>query len=243
MCRNYIPPEVDEIINDAIQNGITKLGIALHLEKNELEQLSTVIPELIEFPINLKPKGISLLEKKIQSRVGTYNFIAMQKIAKQLQESYEYLLHLIQVLLDFDFFYGMGHFANDFHLSIPQITEDSQFGLQGSHMNNLDLMMAEKQGELNAIPIDYQIGTIGDVQIPKAYLNLLTGSNSGGKTVCLTTIFQTVLLAQMGIPTLGETVFFPSKNYISLKNQQANSPQAPLKPHYYNLWNYLICLN
>ncbi len=33
--RNYIPPEVDEIINDAIQNGITKLGIALHLEKNE----------------------------------------------------------------------------------------------------------------------------------------------------------------------------------------------------------------
>ena len=62
--RNYIPPEVDEIINDAIQNGITKLGIALHLEKNELEQLSTVIPELIEFPINLKPEGISLLEKR-----------------------------------------------------------------------------------------------------------------------------------------------------------------------------------
>ena len=140
----------------------------------------------------------------------------MQRIAKQLQESYEYLLHLIQVLLDFDFFYGMGHFANDFHLSIPQITEDSQFGLQASHMNNLDLMMAEKQGELNAIPIDYQIGTIGDVQIPKAHLNLLTGSNSGGKTVCLTTILQTVLLAQMGIPTLGETHFFPLRRIIFL---------------------------
>jgi hypothetical protein len=207
--RNYIPPEVDEIISDAIQNGFTRLGIAFHLEKNELEQLTSLMPDMIEYPVNFKPDGIGLIEKKIQARVKTYSFLALRRIAKDLQESYQYLLQLVQVLLEFDFFYGIGRFATNFRLSIPTIATESVCGLEGTEMVNLELVVAENNHELEAIPIYYQIGSVGNENIPKSNLNLLTGSNSGGKTVCLITMLQAVLLAQMGLPTLGTVTFYP----------------------------------
>ena len=62
------------------------------------------------------------------------------------------------------------------------------------------------------IPITYQLGNIGLKQHPEwqAYsLSLLTGSNSGGKTMCILTCAQSLILAQMGFPCPGTLEYYP----------------------------------
>lgn len=206
--RNYIPPEVDDVIQDALQNAIEKLGKQLKLEKGDKEILGTLLPDPIEYPLSFNPDALIAIEKKIAARVNTYNFLAMRKIAKQLQESFQYLNHLIQVLLEFDFFYGVGLFANAYGLTIPKINLDAR-GFYGKDLINLELAEAQQKNELEAIPIDYHIGNLVPNLFPSSYLNLLTGSNSGGKTICLLTTIQAIFLAQMGFPSLGQFEFHP----------------------------------
>ena len=215
--RNYIPAEVDELIEETIHKGLDNLSKQLHLRKQDQDMALNLIPEVIEFPIQLNAQECDVLEKTISARLNTHKFSVMVKIASQLNETYEYLLRLHQTLLEFDFFYAIGEFAQKFSLSIPQIQE-KQFGFIGTNMTNLDLKsesvssQKSKRTYFEPIPITYQLGSFSESKIPElspATLCLLTGSNSGGKTMCINTCSQSIILAQMGFPTLGDFKFHP----------------------------------
>lgn len=198
--RNYIPPEVDQIIQEKLQSGLNHLGQTLNLTKAEKSLLDDLMPESIEYPITLANEALSKLEKRIQSRATIYNFITMRKIASGLGDNTRYLFHLIQTLLEFDFFYGIGKMAKQMDLHIPLFVNNA--GFWGTDLRNIDLIFPNDD-QCPAIPIRYHVGEIGDLSIPRSHLNLLTGSNSGGKTMCLLTCLQAILLAQMGLPTIG----------------------------------------
>ncbi|WP_371803948.1 hypothetical protein [Candidatus Lokiarchaeum ossiferum] len=215
--RNYIPVEVDELIEETIHKGLETLCKQLHLGKQDQDLTLNLIPEIIEFPIQLNTQECDVLEKKISARLNTHKYSVMVKIASQLSETYEYLLQLHQILLEFDFFYTIGTFAHQFGLSIPQILE-KQYGFFGTNLTNLELKSEKisnqdsKKNDPEPIPITYQLGSCTDSKIPEitpATLCLLTGSNSGGKTMCINTCSQAIILAQMGFPSLGDLKFHP----------------------------------
>ncbi len=233
--RTYIPPEVDSLIEESLNRGITELGDQLKLDKFDRELLSSLIPEIIGYPVELNPQKIDELEQKISARLNVYKYSAMVEIAKELNETYQYLLKLHQILLEFDFFYMVGRFAHEYHLSIPSLVSKNR-GFYGRNMVNLDLYRdylhslansnkpsRSKKGSKKAsshithdisppIPITYKIGDIENalpLDTGSNSLSLLTGSNSGGKTMCLLTCAQAIILAQMGFPSVGEFTFCP----------------------------------
>jgi DNA mismatch repair protein MutS2 len=216
MVRDYIPPEVDDLIMEKIHKGLDELGNHLQLERNDKDLLLNLIPEIMEFPIQMNEHGIDVLQKLVSSRMNTYKYYVMVDIAMQLKTTYEYLLKLRQTLLDFDFFYTVGSFAQDFGLTIPKLQKN--YGFFGEHLTNLHLQQACKSNKtLSSVPITYQLGKIlpggkNSKSIPgltPASLNLLTGSNSGGKTMCMLTCVQALCLAQMGFPSIGNFSFHP----------------------------------
>jgi len=188
--RNYIPAEVDDLINENVQRGLLNLEKQLKLKKLDGNIAVSLMPELIEFPIQLNEKELDSLEKKIHSRYNTAKYFEMVRIAKVLSKNQEYLLKLHQTLLEFDFFYAVGNFAFDYHLSIPDLDETNH-GFVGKELINLNLQKAAMSIDIdsisitdisNPVPINYQLGEItssSSHHISHGSLNLLTGSNSG----------------------------------------------------------------
>jgi hypothetical protein len=232
--RNYIPPEVDQLISENIEIGIESLKKLLKLTKSEQELFSSLRPEIIEYPIVLSEDAVKKLEKKVRSRVNMHQYQLKMNMARILQDLSPFIADLLHHLVEFEFFYAVGQMSMDFKLSIPELIDNSASnasirpnfgGFYGSGMINLDLMLNSKsrEGHLDSsiektretpVPIGYQIGQIGpesvnSINIPKKRLALLTGSNSGGKTMALLTCIEAQILAQMGFPTLGEYQFYP----------------------------------
>ncbi|MHA1522677.1 MAG: hypothetical protein ACTSRK_21130, partial [Promethearchaeota archaeon] len=236
--RSYIPAEVDEMINEIIQKYLEKLRRDLHLSSSMEETFIKLIPEIIEYPFQLADEGVDSLAKTISARYATHKYSKMVKIASELSQTYQYLLELHQTLLEFEFFYAIGHFSHDFQLKMPILSTAGR-GFNGSAIHNLFLQNANikssslckssKSMKEVSVPIRYALGTIqkpvssnffahahtrtqtqlGSQAYSKTRLALLTGSNSGGKTMCLLTSAQCILLAQMGFPTSGHFYFYP----------------------------------
>ena len=217
--RNYIPPEVDDLIQETIQKELDNLAQLIKIPASESEHLQKLIPEIIEYPIEFNDEGIDRIQKYLSSRANTHKYFSMVKIAKELDETHHYLLDLHQTLLEFEFFYAIGQFGMDFNLNIPTLVQDSH-GFLGQDLVNLELALTAKTNkQFDPIPIEYQIG---DLLSPSsgatsANLALLTGSNSGGKTMCLMTVVESLLLAQMGFPSLGKLQFHPFDEFYYFK--------------------------
>ncbi len=110
--------------------------------------------------------------------------------------------------VEFDFFYAIGRFAQDFELKIPCIIE-GQHGITLIDSYNLELKNNSLKTNEKTIPISYTIGSIPLDSVQSSRLNLLSGSNSGGKTMCLYTIAHSLILAQMGFPAPGIVKYYP----------------------------------
>jgi hypothetical protein len=222
--RNYIPSEIEDLIEEAMQKALEGLKEQLKLTKHDRDLIDNLLPEVIEFPIQLEAEATDSLEKMISARMHTYKYSVMVKVAERLNETYSYLLKLHQTLLEFDFFYMLGTFGVSYNLTIPEVLllDSGTRGFFGKDMVNLDLRADEiqfkKSGSVEShthptpIPITYQVGQVTSPELhpfSPSRLNLLTGSNSGGKTMCILTCAQSIILAQIGFPSLGEFKFVP----------------------------------
>ncbi|MHA1870303.1 MAG: hypothetical protein ACTSU2_09215 [Promethearchaeota archaeon] len=247
MIREYLPNEIDYIISDIVEQGIAKIDSALHLKKNEKSWTEKLFPEVIEYPISLNPQGLDELEFNINIRASMYNYNLLKKIAEQLNSTKGYIDKIIWNIFEFEFFYAIGRFANDYKLNIPLLIDkigtgkDAIHGIYLQDSYNLQLMNATLKKGDKTVPISYLVGdpitslkenpeyaqdlfrnmsflrdeniTLENIKIPQdikiSRLNLLTGSNSGGKTMCLYTIAHNLILAQMGLPCAGIVIFHP----------------------------------
>jgi hypothetical protein len=208
--RSYIPPEVDVLITEAIVKGIDYLKQELRLSRQDEGLLDNLQPEIIEYPIAFNEDGIRQLERKISSRINTHQLKYKVKIAELLTNLLPFVNSTIQSLLDFEFDYAIGQFAMDFDLRIPNLVQNtaSHRGFMGNAINNFELQVNAKS-TAKSIPIDYQVGELGPDGITKSKMTLLTGSNSGGKTMCIVSCMESLILAQMGFPTFGSVDFYP----------------------------------
>lgn len=211
--RGFIPSEVEDLINDNIEKGIMDLENKFFLTKNEASWTGNLYPEAIEIPVSLNPSGIDQLEFNIKKRAEIYNYNILKDVAKNLKKHHNYLNELIWNMLEFEFFYGIGKFAKDYGLIIPEI-DDNGHGIALVDSFNLYLMEKTLLGESKTVPIAYSLGNINSDNtdlnnVKQSRLNLLSGSNSGGKTMCILTIAHSIILAQMGFPAPGHVKYHP----------------------------------
>lgn len=208
--KQYLPAEIDDLINDTIETGISQIEKTFHLTSRERSWTANLYPEVVEIPISLNANTIDQLEFNIKKRASVYNYNIMREIAEKLKENQNYLDELIWIMLEFDFFYGIGRFSNEFRLNIPEIIIE-QHGIALKNSYNLELMFETINNNAKTIPINYQVGNIKTDFNNSNYsrLNLLSGSNSGGKTMCLLTVAESLILGQMGFPCPGIVKFRP----------------------------------
>ncbi len=206
--RQYVPVEIDDLINEQIEVGIAEIEKTFHLSKKESNWLKNIYPEFIEIPVSLNPEALDQLEFNIKKRAAVYNYSLLRDIAHNLKENETYLNELIWIMLEFEFFYAIGRFSNDYQLKLPKI-DINNHGIVINNSFNLNLKNKSLIEGEPTVPINYSVGNFVCEGANPSRLNLLSGSNSGGKTMCLVTLAHSLILAQMGFPCPGNVVYNP----------------------------------
>jgi len=107
------------------------------------------------------------------------------------------ILDTLEAVAILDLVHAKLRFAREFGLRSPEITEDGIIHVRGArHPLLVDLQrrrQAAGEPASEIVPIDFRIGDDFD-------LLMITGPNTGGKTVTLKTIGLLVLMSQAGLP-------------------------------------------
>ncbi len=95
-----------------------------------------------------------------------------------------------KILTELDFYQGIARFANDYNANIPLISEEKKIELKDAKH---PLLIKYYQDASKVIPFDLKLGHDKRIMI-------LSGPNTGGKTVTLKTVGLLTLMALSGLP-------------------------------------------
>ena len=127
------------------------------------------------------------------------------------------ILKALDALAVLDLIVAKVRFAHDFELRCPRINDKAILNVRGArHLLLVDLFRRRDTKE-KVVPIDYRLGDDFDLLV-------ITGPNTGGKTVTLKTIGLINLMVQSGLPVPvgpGSTVGIFSKILIDVGDEQS----------------------
>lgn len=119
------------------------------------------------------------------------------ELAHEVHLNESEILKALDALAVLDLITAKVRFARDFELCCPRISEDAVLNVkQARHPLLVDMMrrrQAQDGDSDHVVPIDYRLGEDFDLLI-------ITGPNTGGKTVTLKTIGLIGLMVQAGLP-------------------------------------------
>ena len=134
-------------------------------------------------PVNIVELNNKLSDLKIKEHIEIRRILKF--LTDILRNRYQSIKNSFESIIQFDFFYTLAKFGKDFNCVFPEISNDLEliqakhplFLLDGKKFNPIDIKLNKKSKGL-----------------------VLTGSNTGGKTVALKTAGLLALLFQSGIP-------------------------------------------
>jgi DNA mismatch repair protein MutS2 len=198
--RQYLPPQVFEILVNALQESEDHLAKTLKLTRNELEWVDGIFSQSIVLPVQANRQQASNLQNNLRRAMHSREHKLKTEIATKLTQFEHPIKGAVQTLLDFDVFQAMGQFARDYQLSVPSINPNS-VGIAFQEGRNIFLTQKAIQEKFEVTPVSYVIGKNG--WAPDATKGervvLLSGANSGGKSCLLQNVAQIAVLAQMGM--------------------------------------------
>jgi len=129
----------------------------------------------------------------------------LKEITAWVREDADAILASFKAVVHLDFLNAIAAFADLLDAHKPQISEEMTLAIyQGYHP--LLLMMAKESGATSTIPLDLQLGEETGVKTL-----LITGPNTGGKTIAIKVAGLLTLMAQAGIPVpAGTESVFPA---------------------------------
>ncbi len=179
-----LPKPVKAALDDAIR------GARLHLKEETGLDLQ---PFHTHLPLSLDEEEIERAEKRIgaegRGRLEKAQRLAARAIARHQEAAAAEVGHWLEWDADF----ALGSFARH---------NDLQPWSSGKTLRFSDAVHLDLAANPEAQRIEYHLG--GDARVA-----LLTGANSGGKSTLLEHICQTVLMAHMGLPVVGQDVVVP----------------------------------
>ena len=198
--RQYLPPQVFEILVSALQDSEDHLARLLQLERNELEWVDGIFSQSLALPIQANRQHAGNLQNNLRRAMHAREHRLKTEVASKLENFDKIIKDAVQTLLDFDVFQAIGQFARDYQLTVPKVKENG-VGLAFQNGRNLFLTHEALSGKFEVVPVSYTIGqnrwtpelTSGERVV------LLSGANSGGKSCLLQNVTQIAILAQMGM--------------------------------------------
>ncbi|MFX0169270.1 MAG: helix-hairpin-helix domain-containing protein [Candidatus Hodarchaeota archaeon] len=198
--RQYLPPQVFDILVSALQSSEDHLAGLLKLKRDELEWVDGLFSQTVALPIQANRQYASKLQNNLRRSMHAREHQLKVEYASKLINFEKAIKDAVQTLLDFDVFQAIGQFAKHYHLSVPIIKVDG-VGLSFREGRNIFLSQMERSGKLEVVPVSYSIGgnsTASELTKGERVV-LLSGANSGGKSCLLQNIAQIAILAQMGM--------------------------------------------
>lgn len=185
------------------ENILTRNGRAvIALKANYRRQLNGVILDRSNSGATLyiEPYELAELSNELEDTLSDEKKAVWQilwQLTKSIERQRQEILESIQALGRVDLTYAKARFSIAYRMTAPRIRADSHLLLrQARHPLLLQWASRQKECDVNEVmdeivPIDVRLGDDFD-------LLLVTGPNTGGKTVCLKTIGLLVLMAQSG---------------------------------------------
>src|SRR5256885_11808546 len=122
------------------------------------------------------------------------------ELTEGLQALHGPLLAAAQTLADLDSIFARGRFARDFDAAMPEFSEAAEFRLHDARHPVLEDKLRREDRAI--VPMSLALG--GEERVL-----VISGPNTGGKTVALKTVGLAVLSAQSGIPVAAQRAVLP----------------------------------
>src|SRR2546423_6196791 len=124
----------------------------------------------------------------------------LRELTERLQALHGPLLAAAQTLADLDSIFARGRFARDFDAAMPEFSEAAEFRLHDARHPVLEDKLRREDRAI--VPMSLALG--GEERVL-----VISGPNTGGKTVALKTVGLAVLSAQSGIPVAAQRAVLP----------------------------------
>src|SRR5882672_10974986 len=130
------------------------------------------------------------------------------ELTDRLRENIGPLRFAVETIAELDSVFARARFAREFDCTLPKFSDDASLELKDArHPVLADTLRAHGR---NIVPITLALG--GPAALPGASAEtvlVISGPNTGGKTVALKTVGLAALAAQSGIPVAAETARLP----------------------------------
>nr|MDO8099326.1 helix-hairpin-helix domain-containing protein [Candidatus Njordarchaeota archaeon] len=205
--NRYLPSQVVETITETLTKGEESIVSKLNLRGDEEGLVEGVLPRKIGLPIEVDRRRVKELEDLLRREHAINEYRELRNLAGKLMNYMNTVQQAVQTILEFDLFFAIGQFTRDYRLSPPNLLKDKTgTGFRGAV--NIFLKEEEFKKRLEVKPITYIVGNVS-LKLPSINTKgerviLLSGANSGGKTCCIQTIAQIMILGQMGLPVPSE---------------------------------------
>jgi DNA mismatch repair protein MutS2 len=145
---------------------------------------------------------IELNNKLVQLAEGEAAEIAriLRELTERLQAELPPLCHAAQAIAELDSVFARARFAREFNCAMPEFASAAQMRLEDARHPVLEDTL-RRQGR-PIVPISVALGGTETVLV-------ISGPNTGGKTVALKTVGLAALAAQSGIPVAAERAVLP----------------------------------
>jgi DNA mismatch repair protein MutS2 len=127
-------------------------------------------------------------------------FRILKELTERLQAERGPLLVVAETIAELDGIFARARFARDFDACIPEFVETTELRLEGARHPVLEDQLRRKQRAI--VPMSLELG--GEER-----LLVISGPNTGGKTVALKTTGMAALAAQSGIPVTAQRAVLP----------------------------------
>jgi DNA mismatch repair protein MutS2 len=124
----------------------------------------------------------------------------LRELTEHLQRLREPLIAAAETIAELDSVFARARFARDFDAAVPEFTQHGELRLQGARHPVLEDKLRRENRAI--VPMSLALG--GDER-----LLVISGPNTGGKTVALKTTGIAVLSAQSGIPVAAQRAVLP----------------------------------
>ncbi len=169
--RLVIPVKVEHKKHVAgVVHGTSSTGLTVFIEPAEIVELNNEILQL------------QFQEQKEVERI-------LRELTEKVRENLKYLQTNISILGKIDLIYAKAKFTLQIDGYAPEVSEDGPIVLNSAYHPILLL----RHGENKVVPLDFKLGDGSSILV-------ISGPNSGGKTVVLKTVGLLTLMVQAGIP-------------------------------------------
>jgi DNA mismatch repair protein MutS2 len=156
----------------------------------------TVFVEPFE-TIDLNNKIVQLAEDE-----GAEITRILVELTERMRENLGPLRFAVETMGELDSVFARARFAKDFDCTLPEFTDDASLELKGArHPVLADTLRAHSR---SIVPITLALGGLNGETVL-----VISGPNTGGKTVALKTVGLSALAAQSGIPVAAENARLP----------------------------------